>query len=200
MITVGLTGSFGSGKSYVAGLFKKLGACVVDADIMAHAALKTGSATYRKIVSKFGRSILHSDGSVDRKALGRVVFSDRKKLNALNRMIHPVVIAGIKKKMGAPGKGVLVVDAPLICEAGMSGMFDMLIVVKASRQKQIERCVKKFNLCEKDVCKRMACQMPLNAKIRRADHVIDNNGTRKETEKQVTKIWQELKKGATVWR
>ena len=200
MIIVGLTGGFGTGKSFVAGLFKKLGAQVVDADKLAHRTLVKNSPTHKKIVSAFGRSILGRDGSINRRALGLLVFSDKKKLGLLNRIVHPVVIGRIKKMIKAPASGILVINAPLICETSLSKMIDALVVVKASKQKQIERCIKKFNLSEADVCRRMACQMPLKMKTDRADHVIDNDGTRKETEKQVTKIWQELKKGATVWR
>jgi dephospho-CoA kinase len=200
MITVGLTGAFGTGKSFVAGIFKDLGARVIDADKLAHMALKKGSPVYKKAVAVFGRAILKRDGSVDRRALAGIVFNDRRKLAKLNGMIHPFVIGRIKGAIKSGGKGVLVIDAPLICETGLDRLFDTLVVVKASKKRQLQRCLKKFDLEEADVCKRMACQMPLEAKIKRADIVIDNDGARKDTKKQVTKIWQELKKGAIVWR
>jgi len=200
MIIIGITGGFGTGKSFVAGIFKKLGAQVVDADSLAHRTLKKGSATYKSIVAVFGRSVLDKAGAVNRKALGRLVFGDKKKLAALNRIIHPVVIGQIKERVEGSGKGVLVIDAPLICETALADMIDALIVVKASKQRQIDRCVKKFKLSEADVRRRIACQLPLEIKLKKADRVIDNNGTRSVTEKQVTKLWQELKKGAIVWK
>jgi dephospho-CoA kinase len=200
MIKIGLTGGFGSGKSLVAGMLKKLGARVIDADALARDALKKGSPAYRKTVAAFGKRILGKDGSIDRKALAGIVFSDKKKLRRLERIVHPAVIRHIKGVAASCKNGVLVVDAPLIYEAGIRKVFDAVVVVNASRRRQIERCVKKFGLGEAEVRKRMACQMPLEKKMLMADHIIDNNGTRKETEKQVTWLWQELKKGATVWR
>lgn len=200
MPIVGLTGGFGTGKSFVAGLFKKMGAEVIDADRIAHRILKKGSVTYKRIVAVFGSSILNTGGSINRKKLGKIVFGGKKKLSRLNRIIHPVVIGGIKDKIRESKNDILVVDAPLICETGILRFMDKLIVVKASRQKQIDRCIKKFSIRKKDVCKRMACQMPLKTKIKKADYCIDNNGTRKETEIQVKKIWQGLRKGAGLWR
>ena len=200
MVIVGLTGGFGTGKSFVAGLFRKLGSKVVDADKLAHGTLKKGSVTYKQIIAAFVRSILNKDGSINRPALGRLVFNDKKKLSTLNRIIHPVVIGQIKNKIKESGANILVIDAPLICETSLLKMIDMLVVVKSSRQKQIERCIKKFNLDKVGVYKRIACQMPLKMKLRKADRIIDNNGTRKGTGKQVIRIWQELKKGAIVWK
>lgn len=200
MPIVGLTGGFGTGKSFVAGLFKKMGADVVDADRIAHRILKKGSVTYKRIVAVFGSSILDAGGSINRKKLGKIVFGGKEKLSMLNRIIHPVVIDEIKNKIRESKNDILVVDAPLICETGILRFMDKLIVVKASRQKQIDRCMKKFSIRKKDVCKRMTCQMPLKTKIKKADYCIDNNGTRKETEMQAKKVWQHIKKGARLWR
>lgn len=192
MPIVGLTGGFGTGKTYVGSIFRKLGAKVFDADSVAHDALKKGTPTYRRIVASFGGSILDPKREIKRNVLGEIVFSNRKKLSKLNGIVHPYVIRKIKESIKKSKSGVLVIDAPLICEAGLCGLMDILVVVSASRKKQIERCVKKFRIAKKDVCKRMACQMPLKQKLQRADYRINNNGTRKETEKQVRRIWQEL--------
>lgn len=200
MPIVGLTGGFGTGKSFVAGIFKRLGAKIIDADKLAHKTLKKGSITYKKIIAVFGRSILDAEGRIDRKKLGRIVFGNKREISGLNRIIHPVVIRQIKNNIRKSKNDILVVDAPLICETSLSGLMDVLVVVKASRQKQIDRCLKKFNLKKEDICKRMSCQMPLKAKISKADYVVDNNGTRKETLIQVMKIWQKLKKGERLWR
>ena len=194
MPIVGLTGSFGTGKTYVSSIFKSLGAKVIDADKLAHKSFKKNSAAYKKIIATLGRSILSADGSINRKALGRIVFNNKKRLAELNSIIHPGVIREIKDRIKSSKDEVLIIDAPLIFETGLALLMDVLVVVKASRKEQIKRCVKKFNISEQDVCKRMACQMPLKVKIERADYYVDNNGTRKETEKQVKLIWQELKK------
>ncbi|MCX5666442.1 MAG: dephospho-CoA kinase [Candidatus Omnitrophica bacterium] len=197
MRIVGLTGAFGSGKSFVASLFKKLGAKVVDADKIGHKALKRGSVAYKKIVAAFGKKILYADLSIDRKALAGIVFADKKKLEKLNRITHPCIIKEIsgKIKKGRKG-GFMVVDAPLICEANITGLMDALIVVKASKKNQVERASKKSGMRERDVCRRIAMQMPLKKKIRYADYVVDNNGTKEATKEQVRKIWRQLKKGA----
>jgi dephospho-CoA kinase len=200
MLKAGLTGGFGTGKSFAAAIFKELGAGIIDADKLAHKALKKGSATYKKIIAAFGKSVLDGNGLISRKKLGRVVFDNKRKVARLNRIIHPAVTDEIKKRIRSFKGKVLVIDAPLICEAGLCGLIDVLIVVTASKEKQITRCLKKFKIKKADVYKRIACQMPLKTKIKKADYVIDNNGTRKETRMKVIKIWQELNKGARVWR
>lgn len=197
---IGVTGGFGTGKSFVASAFRRLGAKVVDADKIAHDAMKKGTAPYRKIVAVFGRPILGPGGVIDRKVLGKIVFSDEKRLGELERIVHPAVLRQIKGMIGKTKKGVLVVDAPLIYEAGLDGLMDMVIVVRASRENQIKRCAGKFGLGKAQICKRMACQIPLEDKMRRADRIVDNNGTRKETAVQVKKIWLKIKKGKKVWR
>ncbi len=197
MRIIGLTGSFGSGKSFVASLFRRLGAKVVDADKLGHRALKKGSVVYKRVVAAFGKRILKPDLSISRKALAGIVFADRKMLAKLNSIVHPGIIRDIVKRMRTAAKSeVLIVDAPLICETNIAGLMNALIVVKASKRNQAERCSKKFGMEEKDVCKRIAMQMPLNRKIRMADYTVDNNGTKEDTKKQVRKIWKELKKGA----
>ena len=193
MIIIGITGGFGTGKSFVAGIFKKLGAEVIDADKIAHEILGKDRTVYKKVVAVFGRLILDAGGSIDRKALGKAVFDDKKRLARLNSIIHPVVIRRIENEIKVSKKDILAVDAPLICETSLSRLIDVLVVVKVSAPRQIDRCVKKFKLDRKDVYKRIMCQMPLKTKIKKADYVIDNNGTRKRTERQVIKIWQELK-------
>lgn len=196
MRIVGLTGGFGTGKSFVASLFRRLGAKIIDADKLGHKALRKGSAVYKKVVTAFGKKILKPDLSINRQALANIVFADRKNLSKLNRMVHPEIIQDIVNRINAAAKGeVLIVDAPLICETNIAGLMDVLIVVKASKRSQIKRCSRKFNMSQRGVHKRIACQMPLNKKIRIADYTVDNNGTKQDTKKQVRKIWQELKKG-----
>ena len=197
MRVVGLTGGFGSGKSFVASLFRGLGAKVVDADKLGHKALEKGSVAYKRVVAAFGKNILLPDLSINRKALAGTVFANKVNLEKLNRIVHPGIIKGINKRIRLASKNeVLIVDAPLICETNISGLMDVLIVVKASKSNQIERCFKKFGMKEKDVSKRIAMQMPLSEKIRSADYIVDNSGTKEKTKKEVRKIWKELKKGA----
>lgn len=194
MRIVGLTGGFGSGKSFVASLFKRLGAKVIDADKLGHKALNKGSVVYKRVVAAFGKKILKSDLSIDRKALAGLAFADKRNLAKLNSIVHPGIIKKISERIKKARKSeVLIVDAPLICETNITGLMNALIVVKTSKKKQVERCSKKFGMYEKDICKRIDMQMSLNKKIRMADYVVDNDGTKEKTKKQVRKIWQELK-------
>ncbi len=201
MPIIGLTGGFGTGKSFVASIFKRLGAKVIDADKLAHRALKKGSATYKRIIATFGASILDTKGAINRRELAEIVFNNNDGLTNLNSIVHPEVIRKIRGRIKSADKSeILIIDAPLLCETSLSGLTNVLVVVRASRENQIERCMKKFSIKKKDVVKRMACQIPLREKVLMADYIIHNDGTRKETEKQVKKIWQDLKKGAKVWR
>ena len=196
MKVIGITGNFGTGKSFVASIFRESGAQVIDADKVAHEVIGKGSPGYRKAVRIFGKGILGRKGNIDRKELAGIVFSDRKKLKILNSIIHPAVITYIRKRIKkAHGNALVVIDAPLLIEAGLAGILDSLIVVKCSREKQINRCMGKFKMKKEEVVKRIQNQMPMSRKIRLADFVIDNNGTKSQTKKQVLKILKEM-----VWR
>jgi dephospho-CoA kinase len=193
-VVIGITGSFGTGKSFVASLFRRMGAKVIDADRLARAALEKDAAVRRKIIAAFGPEILDSGDAIDRKRLGKIVFSDRKALNRLNGIIHPVVISAIKRfARDNRARATVVIDAPLLVEAGLAGLVDRLIVVKASRANQIKRCIKKFGMTREDVLKRAKSQAPLRKKEKMADFVIDNDGARSGTRRQVKMIWEEIR-------
>ena len=193
MITIGVTGSLGTGKSFVASVFRSLGAKVLDADSMAHESLKKGTPTYRKIVKTFGRAILKSSGDIDRKRLAERVFVNRSALVKLNSIIHPDVIRRIKYITGkAPIDKAVVIDAPLLVEAGLAGMVDILIVVKASRKNQYCRSQKKLGIGKEECERRLKNQMALSKKVKMADFVIRNDGTKGQTRKQVRQIWGKL--------
>jgi len=190
---IGLTGGFGTGKTTVAGIFKSLGATVIDADRLAHSVIKRGTPVYRRVVKEFGAGILDNAGNIVRSKLARVVFNDKGELNRLNRIVHPQVIKLIKGRIErSGGYGLVVIDAPLLIEANLAGVVDKLVVVKSSRKRQIERCRRKFGMNEKDVLKRIGEQMPLEEKAALADFVIDNNGTKAETKRQAVWIWQKI--------
>lgn len=189
---VGVTGSFGTGKTFVASIFKSLGAKVLDADRIAHKAMKKATPAYKRIVGEFGIGILGKDGEIDRKKLSEVVFSDRRSLEALNKIVHPAVIRFIKSKIRKTNRGVIVIDAPLLVEANLVGIVDRLVVVTASRAAQIKRCAKRFGMKREDIIRRIENQIPISRKINMADFVVDNNGTRSKTRKQVKAIWRRL--------
>ena len=193
MIVIGVTGSLGTGKSFVAGVFKSLGAKVLDADRMAHESLKKGTRTYRRIVRIFGKAVLNRAGGIDRKMLAERVFTNKSALEKLNSIIHPDVIRRIKYIIGkAPKDKAVVIDAPLLVEAGLAGMVDILIVVKASRKNQYCRCAKSLGIGKEECERRLRNQMALSKKLKMADFVIRNDRTKVRTRKQVRQIWGKL--------
>ncbi|MBU1727086.1 MAG: dephospho-CoA kinase [Candidatus Omnitrophica bacterium] len=192
-IVLGITGSFGSGKSSVSGIFRSLKAKVIDADQLAHQCLNRGSVSYKKIVRVFGKTILDKDLLIDRKKLARIVFNDRDSLKKLNSIIHPQVVKWIKKDISLAREGIVVLDVPLLVEAGLKDLADKLIVVNIDKRQQIKRIQAKTKMSREDILRRIACQIPLRKKLRLADFVIDNSGTRQETKKQVEEIIGQLR-------
>lgn len=191
-IIFGLTGSFGSGKTYVAQVLKAYGAAIIDADKIAHGLLKPGTCVYKKVVRAFGNEILRKDKSIDRARLGVIVFGNRRLLKNLNAIVHPEVIRIIRRDIRAIRHKPVVLDAPLLIEAGLHRLADKLIVVKLNRVKQIARLRRKTSLPLADIKMRINAQMPLEDKVRLADFVIDNNGTREETRMRVETIWNKI--------
>ncbi|MBM3244395.1 MAG: dephospho-CoA kinase [Candidatus Omnitrophica bacterium] len=191
-IIIGVTGGFGTGKTSVSRALKRFGAFIVDADKIAHELIQPHGAAWKKVVKTFGPGILDKNNGIDRAKLARIVFNSKQKLRKLNEIIHPKVISRIKKEINSSPCRVVVLDAPLLLEAGLKGMVCKLIVVKCSRKKQIERLKQKRGFNNKQIRARISVQAPISGKVRLADFVIDNNGTQRETEKQLKKIWDKL--------
>lgn len=192
-LIIGLTGSIGSGKTTVSGMFKRLGCRVIDADKLAHGFFKKNSPSYKKIVKHFGKIILKPDGVISRKILASLVFGDYRKLKFLNGVIHPLVIAEIKRKISTVRAGIIIVDVPLLFESGFDRKVDRIIVVKADKKVALARFLKKGEKKD-DFLRRLKIQMPLADKIKRADFIIDNNGSRADTERKVRVILEVLNK------
>jgi len=195
-LILGITGSFGSGKTTCAKMFRESGAYVVDADRIYHRVIKPKSAVYKKIVSVFGKQILKPNGKISRKKLAKIVFAKRKDLQKLCRITHPPIIKEIRSKLLKLKKlkkpKIIVIDAPLLIEAGLTKMTDKLIVVKASKRNQITRAAKHKGLSRSEIIRRIRNQAPLAEKIKLADYVIDNNGTLGQIRKQVRNIWRQI--------
>jgi len=191
-VVVGLTGSFGSGKSTVAGIFKKMGACIIDADSLAHECLRPGSAAYKKIISIFGKGMLRRNDTIDRSKLGDAVFNDHQLLLKLNSIIHPEVICRIRRRVRAAKSGLIVLDAPLLIEAGLHKEVNKVVVVAANQNNQINRLKRRCSLSRAGILKRINSQIKLKKKISLADFVIDNNGSFQRTKKQVDEIRRKL--------
>lgn len=193
-MVIGVTGSFGSGKTTVAKLFARCGATVIDADALVHKLISPGNRVYREVLREFGQRILGPNGEdINRKALAEIVFNNKSALRKLCGIIHPAVIRDIKARIrkNSPDKDVII-DAPLLIEAGLNRILDKLVVVKADKSTQAMRVIKKTGLSRCQIDKRISFQMPLKEKSKLADFIIDNNGSKSETERQVRKIWERL--------
>lgn len=196
MIIVGVTGSIGTGKTTVAGIFRRMGAVVIDADEISHQLIYPGRPAWKKIVSAFGKIILRRDHFIDRKVLGRKVFSDSRQLKKLSGIIHPLVYKEIRERIAkikrSDPSSVVILDVPLLLESGGQKHIDKLIVATAPRGVQLKRACGKFGLSRSDVLRRIKAQMPLNDKVKAADFVIDNGGSIISTAKQSRAIWKKL--------
>ena len=199
MLTVGLTGGIGSGKSAVSTLLAAHGAVVVDADLVAREVVAVGTAGLDRIVAEFGAGVLRADGSLDREALGREVFTDRHALSRLNDVVHPLVAARtgeLVEQARAAGTRVLVHDVPLLVENGLAGRYDAVVVVAADPATQLDRLVRLRAMSEPDARARIDSQAALADKLAVATHVVDNNGSREELAPQVDRIWARLLEGS----
>lgn len=190
MKVIGLTGGMASGKTRVAGLFRDLGARIIDADQVVSNVLKQTSVK-KKLRLVFGQDILAS-GKVDREKLADRSFGSKKGLKKLCDIIHPPVIQAIMKHIGRAKCGVTVVDAPLLIESGLHKQMDFVIVLKATRKTQIMRSLRK-GFRREDAFRRIKAQMPLSRKLKYADFVIDNDGTISSAKAQVADIWNRLR-------
>jgi len=199
LLKVAITGGMGTGKATVADICGRLGALVIDADEIAHEVIAPGTEGWKRVVEFFGRELLRSDGTVDRKALAHRVFGDPAGLAQLVSIVHPRVIAEVDRRLAVSGREgnytVAVVNVPLLYEAGMEKRFDRVVVVTCPPEEQVRRCQRRNGLSREEVERRMKAQMPLEEKVARADCVIDNGGTREETEEQVRDVWKQLTGG-----
>lgn len=212
MLKVGLTGGIASGKSVVGEMLGALGACVVQADRIAHSLMQPGEAVYNEVVGHFGREILNPDGSINRARLAEVAFGPATgdegergaRIEELNRIVHPVVIRSQDEWMQQMGvqdrHAVAIVEAALILEAGAAKRFDRLIVVTCGQEQRVARFAARqkvgIEAARKEVLRRMAAQLPDDEKIKAADHVIDNSGSLDHTRDQVRQAWEKLRSEA----
>jgi dephospho-CoA kinase len=194
MVTVGLTGGIGAGKSEVSRLLSSYGAVLVDADRIAREVVEPGTPGLAAVVAEFGEGVLAADGSLDRPKLGGIVFSDAERLRALNAIVHPLVRDRSAELERAAGPGSVVVhDVPLLAENGLAPLYDVVVVVDAAPGTQVDRLVRLRGMPEGDARARMAAQAGREQRLAVADVVIDNDGPLEELEPQVRRLWEQLR-------
>ncbi len=192
MKVIGLTGGIGSGKSTIAGLLTKLGATTIDTDKIGHEVLDTDSEARKRVLTSFGRQILNTDGSVNRKELGKIVFADGKALFRLNCIMHPIIYRLVKNKLIQYKKGgvdVVVIDAPLLIEANWVSMVDVVWVVTANEASIIKR-LQNTGLSRDEAMARIRCQLSEDERFKQADIIIKNDYSLHELKLKVGEIWQ----------
>jgi len=193
---IGVTGGLCTGKTTVARFFAELGAEVLDADEIAHQVMRPGEKPWEEIVVAFGEDVLDNDRTINRRSLAKIVFESREALERLEGIVHPAVIGEIQKSLiqikAKKSASFVVIDAPLLIEAGLDKIVDELVVVKVSQGKQIERTVSSGRITRDQAMKRIAYQLPLTKKIEKADYVIDNSGSLDQTRRQVERIWRKI--------
>lgn len=198
MKVLGLTGNIASGKSLVASMFKELGASVIDVDDIARTIVKPGEDAWTDIVEIFGEVVLYADRTINRKALGDIIFNDDEKRSQLNDITHPRIIDRARElveKYQNEDAVLIIIEAALIVEkGGLKDLIDGLIVVISDQQTQFERLTKRDGLSKEDAISRINSQMPTKEKVQYADYIIDNSGTEEETKIQVKNLWRELRK------
>ncbi len=194
MLKIGLTGSFGAGKSSVAAMFAARGAYVIDADDIVHALYSKDKACQRDIVRSFGTGVFGRSG-IDRGRLARIVFDDQDALRRLEAIVHPRVRREIAARLKKTRRRMVVLDAALLCEAGWHALVDRVIVIRTRRDIQIKRAMARTGFSRADVLKRICRQMPLREKMKYAAYTIDNSGSAAATERHVERIIRSLNAG-----
>ncbi|WP_329574334.1 dephospho-CoA kinase [Streptomyces sp. NBC_01361] len=193
MLKVGLTGGIGAGKSEVSRLLVEHGAVLIDADRIAREVVEPGTPGLAAVVEAFGSEVLAPDGSLDRPALGAIVFADADRLAVLNSIVHPLVGArSAEREAAATGDSVVVHDVPLLAENGLAPLYDLVVVVDASPETQLDRLVRLRGMSEEDARARMAAQATRDKRLEIADIVIDNDVPLDELHRRVDAVWADL--------
>src|SRR5262245_24746585 len=195
-LLVGLTGSIATGKSTVSQMFAHMGACVMDADVLAREVVMPGQPAYLKIVVAFGQGVVQEAGSLERKSLGSIVFADPAGRQRLGEITHPAI--GLRQQRilsvldEEEFEGIVIWDVALLFESGGVARMDRVVVVYTDPDTEQARLMARDGITEERARARIATQMPVAEKAQRAHHVIDNSGERAETERQVKAVYESL--------
>jgi dephospho-CoA kinase len=195
-LLVGLTGGIATGKSTVSQMFAHLGAKVVDADLLAREVVMPGQPALDEIVTEFGHAVLQPDGQLDRKRLGAIVFSDPERRRRLEQITHPAIHMRQQRVLSVfeeeAFEGIVLWDAAVLIESGGHTRMDKLVVVLTDPDTERVRLMAREGMGDEEARGRIATQMPVADKAKLADYVIDNSGTRADTERQVRAVYQQL--------
>ncbi|KAB1145711.1 dephospho-CoA kinase [Streptomyces luteolifulvus] len=201
MLKVGLTGGIGAGKSEVSRLLVERGAVLIDADRIAREVVAPGTPGLAAVSEAFGAGVLAADGSLDRPRLGAIVFADPDKLAVLNSIVHPLVGARSRElEASAAEDAVVVHDVPLLAENALAPLYDVVIVVDASPETQLDRLVRLRGMTEEDARARMSAQATREKRLEIADIVIHNDVPLAELERRVADVWADLVRRAHATR
>jgi len=195
-IRVALTGGIGSGKSTVSQLLASYGAVVIDADVLAREVVASGTPGLAAVVAEFGPEILAGDGTLDRPALGALVFADPAARSRLEAIVHPLVRGRARElEAAAPDDAVVVHDIPLLVETGQQGRYDVVLVVDAPTDVQRDRLTGLRAMTVEEADRRISAQASREQRLAAADHVILNDGTLDDLERRVAEVWDILTAG-----
>ena len=195
MKVIGLTGGIGSGKSTVSQFLAELGAVIINADKVGHEAFKPDTEIWREIVSAFGRQILTSNGDIDHKKLGEIVFGNPDSLARLNQIMHPRMYDMVKAQLEEyrrQGVGVVVLEAPLLLEAGWTPLVDEVWVTVAPKSTMLKRLQERTGMTEQESLARIRTQMSDEERVKHADVVINTDCSLDELKARVSSLWQKL--------
>ncbi len=185
-LVVGITGNIGSGKSTAAKLFARLGVPTFDTDKVGHELLESDRDIIARVAKTFGNSVVPG-GTVDRRALGKLVFADTEKRSLLEGIMHPAIMSAVSKKArGSSDSEYVIVEVPLLYEAELADKFDYVVLVKADEEAAVGRAASNLGIGKDEVTERLRTQIPQSEKEKLADFVIANNGTLGDLEKKVT--------------
>jgi dephospho-CoA kinase len=188
-MVIGVTGNIACGKSSVVRMLRDLGALTIDADEVYHELIRPGEPLWQTLRERFGPTIIAADNTIDRRALGGIVFSDPAALADLDKLTHPAVVAAIRNQMARISEGTVVIDAVKLVESGLDADCDQLWVVVCEPEQQIDRLVARNGISRAQAEQRLRSQPPLKQKLSLADVVIDNSGTLDATRRQVDTAW-----------
>ena len=194
---IALTGGIATGKSHVRAQLEALGAPTIDADVLARQAVQPGSAGFDAVIRRFGPEVADPSGALDRRKLAGIVFQDPQARHDLEAIVHPVVRQATEAWFASldPSHPFAVADIPLLFETGRDADFDAVIVTACDPDTQVRRVITRDRVTEAEARQRIAAQLPLEEKIRRADYVIRTDGTLAETDAQIRSVYAALRSG-----